>query len=409
MVCKSCGKTLRSGEKFCTVCGCYNDFDEEQDIEDGTKEELEKQLEEDEKKKEKEREREEKELLKEEKRKEKEREKEERDKARKEERKAEEGIVETEEVVEFTIKKENKEKQSKEDDILDNLSNEERPLAIFIGEDYKWIAQRPFNVFAMLFSWVYFLYRKVYLIGIIGLLITGIIIRFIPILTIPFIVISMLGIGFAFNKIYLSIAEKRVSKILDVYSDKYTYEKILRKKGGVNVVLALLIFLVFIGLVFLSYFNFGTIKKASKYSSENSDNIANCLSIGRQVYQSLEVYQVEGTLKEAACEVITSVEKQFRIYFVLTNDNVESYVLFETGNGLVSMKGNTAMIEKLESVKKQNGLAASDEEFLKESYQVRNNYQQTITDAKREDDLIRKNKDTKEKTHYLLTIDDIIG
>lgn len=397
MECKSCGKTLRSGEKFCTVCGCYNDFDEEDNEKeaDSAKEELdnlgnsikelEKQLEDDEKKKEKER-------LKEAKREEKAKEKAERKRKKQEE------------AEEITKKEDND-----SEDIMDTLSKEERPLAIFIGEDYKWIAQRPFNVFAMLFSWIYFLYRKLYLIGIAGLLITGIIIRFVPILTIPFIFISMIGIGFAFNKIYLSIAEKRVNTIEEEYSDQYTCEKELRKKGGVNVIFALLIFLLFIGLVFLSYFNFGALKKVSKYASANSDNIANCRSIGRQVYQNLEVYQVDGAIKEAACEVITSVEKEYRIYFVLTKDSIDQYVMFETGNNLVYIKANTEMIEILENAKKENALATSDEEFLDASNKVRNDYQQIVTEAKKEDHLIKQNKDTKEKTHYILTKDDIIG
>ena len=28
MVCKNCGEQLKSGEKFCTVCGYYNDPDD---------------------------------------------------------------------------------------------------------------------------------------------------------------------------------------------------------------------------------------------------------------------------------------------------------------------------------------------------------------------------------------------
>ena len=48
-------------------------------------------------------------------------------------------------------------------------------LEAFIGEDYKSIKKIPFNLFAFLLNWGYVLYRKLYITGVIGLIVTGII------------------------------------------------------------------------------------------------------------------------------------------------------------------------------------------------------------------------------------------
>ena len=53
-------------------------------------------------------------------------------------------------------------------------------LEAFIGEDYKPIKKIPFNIFAFLLNWSYLLYRKLYITGILGLVVTGIIILFFP-------------------------------------------------------------------------------------------------------------------------------------------------------------------------------------------------------------------------------------
>ena len=182
MRCKNCGNLLRNSEKFCTICGTYNDPNDTS-LEADAKEMAPPQ---------------------------------------------EENIVE-----EFSFNKKLKEKSS--DKLVDDFTTRDDPyVAAYIGEDYKWIVERPFNIYALLLSWIYFLYRKLYIIGSIGLLITGIIVRFIPIIIIPYIVLVMVGSGIGFNKIYLMIVERKVNKIAAQTDSPADAMEKCQKKGGVN-------------------------------------------------------------------------------------------------------------------------------------------------------------------------------
>ena len=60
----------------------------------------------------------------------------------------------------------------------------------------------------MLFSCIYFIYKKIYIIGIPGLLIAGVLVLFQPVILIIYAVLSMVLSGIFFNKIYLWYANK---------------------------------------------------------------------------------------------------------------------------------------------------------------------------------------------------------
>ena len=156
MICRNCGNTLKENEKFCTLCGTYNDPSvppEENDF-DSPNQEM-KFI------------------------------------RKNEEQDPDDSYMAPD------ISEENYEEE-------DYSSKDDPDVVAYIGEDYKWIAKRPFNIYALLFSWIYFLYRKLYLIGIIGLVVTGIVIKFLPFLLIPCVILSMVGCGLFFNKIYLA-------------------------------------------------------------------------------------------------------------------------------------------------------------------------------------------------------------
>ena len=70
---------------------------------------------------------------------------------------------------EISYKTENRQYDS-DDDI------EERFLKAYIGEDYQKIRFKKFNILAALLNWAYVIYRKLYITGIIGLIITEIVV-----------------------------------------------------------------------------------------------------------------------------------------------------------------------------------------------------------------------------------------
>ena len=138
MVCKKCGKRLKEGEMFCTVCGYFNDPNDISNYDDNKKENFTNDDEVD--------------LLKED----------------------EESVNDGIEIQAFSI--DTTTDDTKKTGFFD--FQDDRFLEAYIGEDYKVVARKKINIYALLLSWIYFLYRKLYITGIIGLIITGIFIKF---------------------------------------------------------------------------------------------------------------------------------------------------------------------------------------------------------------------------------------
>ena len=372
MRCKNCGAELKPGINYCIECGTYNDEDDiESDGRSFEKQEasiggffpdLKKEKKQKEKKEKK--------------------------------------------------KPEKKEERFVPEEVKDDIDEDDPYMQAFIGEDYKWVAQRPFNIYALLLSWVYFLYRKVYAIGIMGLVVTGAILVTYPIIMVPYIVLSMVFSGLFFNKIYLNRVESKVSKIKILYSDLSEEEKLLKckKAGGVNVILPLLIFAIFLIVLLSNYIHLDVGHKKSAYWSENSDNQANCKSLGKRVYNSIYDYGVEGEIEELACEIVTTPDKTYNIYLKLQDGEKMKYVFFQTDrDGYFSIKANTELIEELDTLQKEYGLSQSNQEFLALSKELQKTYDSVKDEANYEDALIEKSNDKKAKTHFIFTKDDILN
>ena len=366
-VCKNCGNELKATEKFCTVCGTY--FDIEEELGDKPEEE-------------------------------------EFDKKKKKKEKKEMKLN-------MDVELDQEEEPLPEVDIDTEYTSREDPyVEAYIGEDYKWVTQRPFNIYALLLSWMYFLYRKLYLIGIIGLAITGIIIKLFPMIIVPYIVLSMVFSGLFFNKIYLRMVEKKVKKIERNASGlgSFEIESKCKRKGGVNVLLPLFIFFLFLVIMLLNYVKISWNPASPNFWDENSTNQANCKALGKRVYGSLSDYGIDGDLQELACEITTSPTKSYSVYLKLSSGESVKYVLFQTNqDGYFEVKGNTDKITELETLQKEYGLASNYQEFLTTSRELSNKFASLKDDAAYEDQLISQDKDQKEKTHFIFTKDDILS
>ena len=149
-------------------------------------------------------------------------------------------------------KKTPEEKQQKNFQLINLINNgntlDEKLLIAYIGNNYEKIMQKKFSVPALFLSWIYTLYRKVYLPSIIGMIVI-IILAFLPptiyyILTFAFVIV----LGIYFNKWYITYAKKQINKIK--MNNKNVNENelinICIKKGGTNVWIAILIYVVFV-------------------------------------------------------------------------------------------------------------------------------------------------------------------
>ena len=360
MVCKNCGNSLREGEKFCTNCGTYNDPDDVE-MEDNSYT----------------------------------------------------SIDEFSTQAKIKPKKEKKKKEKKPKTVVEEYNPNEDPLvAAYVGEDYKWVVQRPFNIYALLLSWIYFLYRKLYLIGILGLVLLGLIIKLLPIILIPYIVLSMVFSGLFFNKIYLDIVEKKVQKIESNSKALDNVEEICKKKGGVNVWLPLLIFFIFLVIMLASYVNIGAFNPTvtGRYASENSTNLANCKSLCKQIYRGLDDKQKTGILEEMSCEIELKTPKIYNIYIKINSGSKFRYLYYKNdATGYYNLSGDTDNIEMLEDTLKTYGLSDGDKEFLAASKELDKRMQKIQEESEYEDKLIKKNAASQEKLHYVFTKDDILN
>lgn len=288
---------------------------------------------------------------------------------------------------------------------------DEKFLESYIGEDYKLIKKAPFNIYACLLNWAYILYRKMYVVGIIGLIITGVIIKICPKYLLAYAIITMLLLGLAFNKLYVFISKIKVEHLLkkNEGTDSFTMESICEKQGGVSVRNALIIYFIFLLIVFFSLFKFSFNKSYNKkYWDENNENRATCISLVKASYKDLDNNPVTGTISEAICAIDKTTKKEYRIYLKHQNGTKVTYVHYKTEKGYLSYSDNTEDLESLETKNVNQTITEQEKEKLKAKNKISDDYLTASKKAMEEDKLIKTKKNTSEKLNYIFSKEEII-
>ena len=415
MRCAKCGKRLKKNEIFCTVCGYYNSeldeekIDEEFPEDDESKEEVEIKP-----------------NLKQE------------EKVEKNDdvfdnlglnnneltHKIKSEVVDENEKLEKFIKLSENDEENPEKKYSPNMSfdmnasgekeNEfyyenEELLEYFIGEDYKLIKKSPFNIYACILNWMYVLYRKMYLIGILGLILTGFVLIKFPQYFLVYAIIAMIVLGFAFNKLYIFISKIKVDRIVNKSNDedRFNLKKICEKKGGVNILFALIIYFIFLVLVIIYMYNIHIVQppKNIKFFKENSENKANCISMAKTAYRNSVNKELQLSIKEAVCKKKENGE--FEFFLKYSKDNNNYYYYYETDKNTFRFKNSTLDIELLEEKKANNTINDYEIEELKEKLELEGMYNSIEKSAKEEDKLIEEEKNESEKKNYIITKEEI--
>jgi len=402
MKCVKCGKKLKSNEKFCTYCGYYNDNGEEEtwSIEPSQEEDLleENWYEEDEEIKEDEEVQ--LEPVKKEKSKKEKPKKEKIEKPKKEKPPKEEKIQ---------VEKPKKEKPVKEIKIKEDdevYDQNERYIEAYIGEDYKLIKKSPFNIWAFLLNWMYLLYRKLYITGVIGLTLTVIVALFLTKYFLIYLLITVIVLGFGFNKYYVYIVKRKVENILKEYegSDSFSLEKMCSEFGGVNIPMALIIYIVFLVVIIISVAK-PTINTShnTKFWKENSENEANCLSLIKLIYKKTPSIKIE----EALCKV-NKTNNTYDLYTKINKDNKVVYEYYSTEEDYIVYKNNTEFIDKLNQKKAENRITVEEEKNLSDMKMIVSSYKSIHKKSLEEDKLISTKKNKEEKLNYIFEYEEII-
>ena len=225
MECRKCGKILSEQEKFCTYCGYYYDPNEEDDINEGFSA----------------------------------------------------STIEDDKHAVTVTHSDKKENTEVERVIYEEDKLKPRCLRVYLTSDFKIVTAGGFNLYALLFSWIYFIYKKMYIIGIPGLLLAGILILVQPVILIIYAALSMILSGIFFNKILLWFANKKIDKIINNHSPEEAI-KIARKAGKDNVLVTLGIYFVFLILIIALYFAKGSLGSGGdKFWKDNKNNRNTCL------------------------------------------------------------------------------------------------------------------------------------
>ena len=281
----------------------------------------------------------------------------------------------------------------------------------YIGDDYKNIKKGIFNIWAFLLNWMYFLYRKMFLTGILGLAITLFVILFFRKYLLIYAFIIMIIIGFTFNKYYIMIAKKKVKKIKEKeeFKDNSSLNNLCMEKGGYNLPLSLIIYFIFLVIVFfcLVPIQFNR-SHNSKYWGENSDNRATCLSIIKTVYSDIEEDKNLGTAKEAACRIIKNDSKEYEVYIKTTKESITIYSFYSTENNHVMFKKNTLNQQDLELRKIAGDITPEEEVELSSLKEISSNYLEIEKKSEVEEQLIKDKKNTEERLHFIFDREEII-
>lgn len=345
MECRQCGKILSEQEKFCTYCGHYNDPNEKD------------------------------ESLK---------------------------PVELNSKTGVLLNEHNK--RIKEE-YEDKGNFKTKCLKTYLGSDYKNVSSGGFNLYALLFSWIYFINKKMYLIGIIGLVIAGVLVIYQRIALIVFAILSMIFSGIFFNKIYLSTVTKKVDKIISLSDNPHEILKLVKKAGKDNVFLTLGIYLVFLVIIVTLYTVFdGKIGITDKFWQDNSNNKATCLSIAKAAKKISPVNSV-GFLIGAECVVIDTNTEQYEMYLKFDKGNqfvVERYLTKDSRVNFV--EGTNELKEYQKNLNKLNDTEKANYDKM---IALERKYKQIEQSAELEDDLIKRGKNISPKKYFVLTEEEV--
>lgn len=158
--------------------------------------------------------------------------------------------------------------------------SDEELLKSFVGNNFDKVVTKRFNFSALFFGPFYFLYRKMYLIGIILIIVSAILSSVLNSTYITGIIINILC-GFSFNYLYVNFASKKIEKI----KSQHSYDSInvmCIKKGGTSIALAILALIIYIVImVFITPFMF---LFTFIFSSDDIDSKMEAFDVNLSIY-----------------------------------------------------------------------------------------------------------------------------
>ena len=221
----------------------------------------------------------------------------------------------------------------------------------------------------------------------------------------------MVGLGFGFNKYYIFISKQVIKNQQKKFegSDDYSMEKILSRKGGVNVIFTLILYLLFLIVLFYGMFHF-TINKThnTKFWEENTTNEASCISLTKIAYKDLPNVTEKGQIMESTCKVTTGdTNNEYSIYIKILDNTKVIYAYYQTEKSYLKYRGNTKLLGELEQKQANNTLSDVEKGMLVELKNIELTDNDIYEKSKEEKKLIEEKKNTKPRIDYFFTKEEI--
>lgn len=147
----------------------------------------------------------------------------------------------------------------------------------FIGKNadviYDKMEKRgSFNVFCMLFSFFYFLYRKMYLIGLISFLIQSLIANYVKNILVS--IVCMVILGFIFYPLYKFHIIRKINKIKEKATTEEEINNMCTKRGGTSIIAAIIVPLILI-IILIASFGMIILDSATNVINNQNNNDSN--------------------------------------------------------------------------------------------------------------------------------------
>lgn len=142
----------------------------------------------------------------------------------------------------------------------------------FIGKNYEQLMTTRFSFPAFLFGGYYFLYRKLYLYGILLILANLIMLIVIPELYLIWFIINII-LGTYFNKIYQNFINKKIKRLKEINTSSSNTDLInlCKRKGGTNIAIIIISNILVFIIVFISVFTYEFVKIWNEEFASNTN------------------------------------------------------------------------------------------------------------------------------------------
>ena len=221
-------------------------------------------------------------------------------------------------------------------EIIDsNASPLEQRRMAYVGRNYVKISKKKFSFSAFLLNWYYLLYRKRYLLAILGMLVTIVLTMIsntLPVMKYIMIVLTVIVsaiLGVFFNSRYIKFINKKTKLLKEKNSnlDVETFLKLCQKKGGTSLFSSTIIYTIFL-IVIILISNLSIVKTPSQTKSEKEEKPEVEIKIIDRQYQ-----KKKSQCKSYAQAVYQSYSAEnLEIEYIGCNMGKEKYVILKTTN-----------------------------------------------------------------------------